>query len=351
MLHTGTFLGGAMISKEELMKIQILHQQGQSQRAIARELGISRNTVKHYLKNGLSVPKYSARAKKESKLSPFLSFIHSRIAQALPVHLSGVVIYREVRELGYTGSQSLLWQYLFQYRGKPEAVPIIRFETSPGKQMQVDWGQMRGGKKPIHAFVAVLGYSRALFVRFTDNMRYDTLETCHRLAFEYFNGVPAQVWYDNMKTVVIERDAYGQGQHKLHASFYQFAKDMQFIPKLCQPYRPQTKGKVERMVRYVRDNFYRPFVTRDNGINQDCDTATLNAAIGHWLDNIANQRVHDTVKEKPAERLLREQPSLQPYQPEMALTVLTENDTLDIDYDTTPLHHQLAIYDQFAEAL
>jgi hypothetical protein len=84
-------------------------------------------------------------------------------------------------------------------------------------------------------------------------------------------------------------------------SFYQFAKDMQFIPKLCQPYRPQTKGKVERMVRYVRDNFYRPFVTKDNGLHAVCDVATLNATAGHWLDNVANQRIHDTVKEKPAE--------------------------------------------------
>ena len=339
-----------MISKEELMKIQILHQQGHSQRAIAKELGISRNTVKHYVKNGLSVPAYSPRAKKKSKLAPFLSFIHSRIAQALPVHLSGVVLYREIQELGYKGSQSLLWQYLYQYRGKPEPIPVIRFETPPGKQMQVDWGQMRGGKQPIHAFVAVLGYSRALFVCFTDNMRYDTLESCHRQAFDYFNGVPAQVWYDNMKTVVIERNAYGEGQHKLHASFYQFAKDMQFIPKLCQPYRPQTKGKVERMVRYVRDNFYHPFVTKDKGLHALCDINTLNAAVGLWLDNIANQRVHDTVKEKPAERLVREQPSLQPYQ--ASLTAKTLNDTLSvpIDYDATPLHHTLAVYDQFSEA-
>jgi transposase len=90
-----------------------------------RELSIPRNTVKHYLNNGLSVPKHSARAKKTSKLSPFLSFIHSRIAQALPVHLSGVVMYREIQELEYTGSQSLLWQYLYEYRGKAEPAPIV----------------------------------------------------------------------------------------------------------------------------------------------------------------------------------------------------------------------------------
>jgi len=125
-------------------------------------------------------------------------------------------------------------EHLVQLRGNAVAAKIIRFETEPGKQMQVDWGQMRGGKTPIHAFVAVLGFSRALFVHYTDNMRYETLEERHRLAFEYFQGIPADVWYDNMKTVVLERNAYGAGQHRFHPSFYQFAKSMGFIPKLCK---------------------------------------------------------------------------------------------------------------------
>ncbi|MCF6251439.1 MAG: DDE-type integrase/transposase/recombinase [Methylococcaceae bacterium] len=114
--------------------------------------------------------------------------------------------------------------------------------------MQVDWEQMRGGKTPIHAFVAVLGFSRALFVVMTDNMRYETLEQCHRLAFDYFLGIPQQVWYDNMKAVVIERDVYGEGQHKLNQNFYQFSKAMGFIPKLCKPYRSHT---------VIPEDFYR----------------------------------------------------------------------------------------------
>lgn len=193
------------------MNIQVLHQQGYSQRAIARQLGISRNTVKKHLISKLSSPKYAARPKTESKLDNHKAYLLSRIANALPIHLSGVVLYREIKEAGYKGSLSLLRQYLYQHRGKPESQPIKRFETPAGKQMQVDWGQMRGGKDPLHAFVAVLGFSRALYVEITDNMRYETLEKCHRLAFVYFQGIPQQVWYDNMKTVVIERDAYGEG--------------------------------------------------------------------------------------------------------------------------------------------
>ena len=212
-----------MITKEELMKIQILHQQGVSQRSIAKQLGISRNTIKRYLEANIDTPKYSPREKVPSLLDLYKPFLHSRIAQAKPVHLSAVVLHREIKELGYSGSLSLLRQYLYQYRGKPVPVEVVRFETPAGKQMQVDWGQMRGGKSLLHAFIAVLGFSRFMIVIFTDNMRYETLERCHRKAFEYFQGIPQEVWYDNMKTVVIERHAYGEGQHRLHQSFYQFA--------------------------------------------------------------------------------------------------------------------------------
>jgi transposase len=88
---------------------------------------------------------------------------------------------------------------------------VVRFETEPGRQMQVDWGTLRNGKSPQHVFVAVLGYNRILYIEFTDNMRYDTLETCHRNAFSLFGGVPQEVLYDNMKTVVLQRDAYRAG--------------------------------------------------------------------------------------------------------------------------------------------
>ncbi|WP_423187552.1 IS21 family transposase [Alishewanella sp. d11] len=344
-----------MITKEELMKIQILHQQGLSQRAIAKQLGISRNTVKRYLRAKMDTPVYSAREKGRSLLDPFKSFLHSRIAQAKPVHLSGEVLFRELKELGYSGSLSLLRQYLFQYRGKPTPEPVVRFETEVGKQMQVDWGQMRGGKAPIHAFIAVLGYSRAMMVVFTDNMRYDTLEQCHRLTFDYFQGIPREVWYDNMKTVVVERDAYGEGAHKLNQAFYQFAKSMGFIPKLCHTYRPQTKGKVERMVRYVRDNFFRPLNTKLMTLGQILDINTANEQVALWLDTVAHQRIHDTTKQKPAERLVEERKVLQTLPPRLLAVApsLPDNSPLPSlsRLSQQPLHHDLSVYDQLMEVI
>lgn len=337
------------------MKIQILHQQGLSQRAIAKQLGISRNTVKRYLRAKMDTPVYSAREKGRSLLDPFKSFLHSRIAQAKPVHLSGEVLFRELKELGYTGSLSLLRQYLFQYRGKPTPEPVVRFETEVGKQMQVDWGQMRGGKAPIHAFIAVLGYSRAMMVVFTDNMRYDTLEQCHRLTFDYFQGIPREVWYDNMKTVVVERDAYGEGAHKLNQAFYQFAKSMGFIPKLCHTYRPQTKGKVERMVRYVRDNFFRPLNTKLMALGQILDINTANEQVVLWLDTVAHQRIHDTTKQKPAERLVEERKVLQTLPPRLLAVASSLPDNSPLPslsrLSQQPLHHDLSVYDQLMEAI
>lgn len=344
-----------MISREELMKIRILHRQGLSQRAIAEQLGVSRNTVKRYLSEPDEEPNYTPRPITISKLDDFKPYLKARIAQASPIHLSAVVLLREIQERGYEGRITILRMYLYQLRGKEKPQEIIRFETPPGKQMQVDWGQMRGGKKPLHAFVAVLGYSRALFVALTDNMRYETLEKCHEQAFEYFQGIPEQIWYDNMKTVVIERDAYGEGKHRFHKSFYQFAKTMTFVPKLCWPYRPQTKGKVERMVQYVRNNFYRPLSTKLSSSNLMLDVETGNIKLRHWLDEIANERIHDTTKEKPSTRLKREQPYLQSLPPKLipALPVAEVDGPLPFlnQYDTIPMHHDLNVYEQFAEAL
>jgi len=341
-----------MISTEELMTIKILHKQGHSKRSIAKQLGVSRNTVNKHLSKEADEPSYQPRPGVGHKLDPYKAYIKERIESALPIHLSAVVILREVKEKGYDGGITRVREHLVQLRGNAVAAKIIRFETEPGKQMQVDWGQMRGGKTPIHAFVAVLGFSRALFVHYTDNMRYETLEQCHRLAFEYFQGIPTDVWYDNMKTVVLERNAYGAGQHRFHPSFYQFAKSMGFIPKLCKPYRPQTKGKVERMVRYVRNSFYAPLSTKlsSAGLTMDVDTANIKGI--QWLNDIANVRVHDTTKEQPAVRLIEERKVLQPlpFKPIKDITVKQNSEAVvPLNFDYQPLHHDLSIYNDYCQ--
>jgi len=341
-----------MITLEELMTIKILRQQGYSKRAIAKQLGISRNTVNKHLSKDVDEPSYQPRPNIGHKLAPYKAYIKERIESAMPIHLSAVVMMREIKEHGYDGGITRLREHLVKLRGSAVTPEVIRFETEPGKQMQVDWGQMRGGKTPIHAFVAVLGFSRAVFVHFTDNMRYETLEQCHRLAFDYFQGIPTDVWYDNMKTVVLERNAYGVGQHRFQPSFYQFAKSMGFIPKLCRPYRPQTKGKVERMVRYVRNSFYAPLSTKLSSVDLKVDVETANIKGTQWLNDAANVRIHDTTKEQPIVRLREERKTLQPppFKAIKDITVKQSNATIvPLNFDYQPLHHDLSIYNDYCQ--
>src|SRR5699024_12242356 len=98
-------------------------------------------------------------------------------------------------------------------------------------------------------------------------------ETCHRNAFRFFGGVPREVLYDNMKTVVLQRDAYQTGQHRFHPSLWQFGKEMGFSPRLCRPFRAQTKGKAEGMVQYTRSSCYSALMTslRPTGTTVDGD--------------------------------------------------------------------------------
>jgi hypothetical protein len=131
---------------------------------------------------------------------------------------------------------------------------------------------------------------------------------------------------------------------------HQFAKSMGFIPKLCRNYRPQTKGKVERMVRYVRDNFYRPLQTKLAAQDETLDISTVNNEVTLWLDTVAHQRIHDTTKQKPAERLVQEQPYLQSLPPSVlpvTSTLATSSPLPSVNLlNHQSLHHDLAIYDQ-----
>ncbi|MEJ9852672.1 IS21 family transposase, partial [Escherichia coli] len=210
-----------MVTFETVMEIKILHKQGMSSRAIARELGISRNTVKRYLQAKSEPPKYTPRPAVASLLDGYRDYIRQRIADAHPYKIPATIIAREIRDQGYRGGMTILRAFIRSLSVPQEQEPAVRFETEPGRQMQVDWGTMRNGHSPLHVFVAVLGYSRILYIEFTDNLRYDTLETCHRNAFRFFGGVPREVLYDNMKTVVLQRDAYQTSQHRFHPSLWQ----------------------------------------------------------------------------------------------------------------------------------
>lgn len=299
-----------MVGAEAALEIWVLHRHGKGVREIARETGVSRNTVRRYLRDE-TAGRYKRRPVRATKLDPFRSYVVRRLAAAAPERIPATVLIVELRERGYAGGITMLKVFMASLGPSPIDTPVVRFETAPGQQMQVDWAVIRRGADRLSAFVATLGWSRAAYVEFVVDERVETLIGAHENAFLFFGGVPKEVLYDNMRTVVAERDGYGHGRHRFHPGFLDFARHCGFRPRLCQPYRAQTKGKVERFIRYLRGSFYVPLASRLSQEGLVVDRETANIAAARWLREVANQRVHGTTGAVPAERLSEERTHLQ----------------------------------------
>lgn len=342
------------------MEIRILRKQGKSLRAIARETGVAVNTVRKYLALD-DPPRYKARPVRTGKLDPFMEYLRRRVETARPHWIPATVLCREVREQGFVGSERLVRNFVRGLKPVTPAEPLVRFETEAGRQMQVDWIEFK--REHLSAFVATLGHSRASYVEYVGDERIDTLVAYHVRAFEFFGGVPREILYDNMKTVVIERDVDGPGEHRYHAGFLDYAKHCGFIIKLCRPYRARTKGKVERFNGYLRRSFYVPLVAKLKQAGLHLDVVTANAEVRHWLKEVANERIHGTTQARPNERLMEEQALLQvipaTWRGDIAAArpqavVGTATDTVVVRPAVvaeriavaTPLQHPLAVYEQ-----
>lgn len=229
-----------MLTREQAVEIRVLRRQGWSIRAIARETGLSRVTVRRYLEDPEAAARYGPREPRPTKLGPYIEYVRGRVEAARPAWIPAVVLLREIQERGYQGGLSQLKAYLAPLKNR-EPEPLVRFETAPGEQMQADFTYVRRGRYPLLAFVATLGYSRASFVRFTVGEDTQTLCSCLRESLIYFGGVPEHVLLDNPKTVVIERDFYGEGQHRFNRELLEVAEEFGFRPRLCRPYRPRRR--------------------------------------------------------------------------------------------------------------
>lgn len=154
------------------MEIHVLHRQGLSIRAISRQLGIARNTVRSYLRDQAHTPSYGPRAERPSKLDPFKPYLRERIEAAKPYWIPATVLFREIKTQGFTGQEGIVKNYIRQFKPTTQE-DVVRFETLPGQQMQVDFTTIRRGRSKLKAFVATLGYSRASFVRFSSHERQE----------------------------------------------------------------------------------------------------------------------------------------------------------------------------------
>ena len=361
--------GAAVITKEVFVEIQLLKKHGFSLRQIARQVGCAVNTVRRQLGEG-QMPKYERKVKQPTKLQAYDSYLRARQESAKPLWIPATVLLREIAQRGYLGGQTQLRAFLRTLKPTQAVEPVIRFETAPGEQLQVDWVEFRKGAKPLYAFCATLGYSRASYVEFVSDMKAQTLVACHEHAFGAFGGVPKTVLYDNMKTVVLERDSHGEGQHRYHAGFLDYARHCGFVIKLCRPYRAKTKGKVERFNGYLRRSFYVPLSSRLRQAGLQLDVVTANIEVSRWLQEVANQRVHGTTQVPPSDRLRQERAALQaiaaPWRGDIAAarpTQATAMQATDAPGDAptnlarpaavaehiaqaVPMQHPLAVYEQ-----
>jgi transposase len=274
-----------VIDRGRYMDIKALRSEGMSIKGIAKQAGLSRNTVRKVLRG--EHPLRIKACKRGSKLDPYKAYLKERYDA---YGLSAVRLHAEIVSMGYAGSHQTIRRYLAELRGPLTAASTtLRYETPPGKQAQADWTEcgafeFDGRTVKVYAFVMVLSYSRMSFVRFTTSMKMAELIACHQAAFAYFGGWTQTILYDNMKQV---RQAPGQ----INEQFADFAGHHGFTAKTHRPYRPRTKGKVERHVDYLKDNFLagRTFAGID----------AMNTAVLHWLDTEANARIHGTTGQVP----------------------------------------------------
>jgi len=337
-----------------IMEIEILFKRGWSIRKIARQMNLSRNTIKKYLKTNPSMCHNFKQQEKPTKLDNYKSYTKKRFESGLPDFIPATVIYKEIKSQGYEGGVRMLRYYLSELKSNyNKAETIVRFETSPGKQLQVDWCEVE--KNRINAFVATLGYSRFTYVEFTDNMKEETLQSCLMNCFNYIAGVPQEILFDNMKTVINKRDHYAKGKHQFNKMFYDFAKHYGFVIKMCQPYRAQTKGKVERFNDYLQRSFYLPLKSSLKISALTVDVTTANLQVKKWLEDEANIRIHATIKERPIDRLKEEKGFLQLIPPEYKITQNIAKESMQESdekilfshyQENNNLQHDLNIYQQ-----
>jgi transposase len=274
----------------EVVMILDLHRQGLTVSAIARELGVDRKTVRRYIARGLEPPVYGPRVSRQRLIDPFVRYLRERVT-AYP-GLTARRLWRELRERGYAGGYTAVTDVLRDLRPSPLPGFEVRFETPPGDQAQVDFAQFQviftdepAVTRIVWLFSFVLGFSRLIWARFVLHQDMQTVLRCHMAAFAAIGGAPREILYDRMKTAVIGETA---GSIVYNRALIDFARHYGFQPRACRPYRAKTKGKVERPFRYIREDFFlaRSFRNLDD----------LNAQLRHWIDTVANPRVHATTQ-------------------------------------------------------
>jgi transposase len=290
----------SMLTPEIVRQIRDLAGLKWGAQRIADETGVARGTVRRYLRGGLGA---------EIQRRP-AAWTLDESARALAVELldgpaqgNAVVVRRLLGERGIEVPLRTLHRVLMPHRQARRAAEVatVRFETAPGHQMQIDFGEKHvsvgGAMIRVHLFIAVLGFSRRLFTRASLSQRQDDWREGLAESFRHFGGVPRTLLLDNAGALVVGRDR-AAGTARLHPAFDAFCRDWGVDARVCQPYRARTKGKTESGVGYVKRNALA-------GLSFS-SFAELEVHLGRWMVD-ADRRIHGTTRERPIDRFEREE--------------------------------------------
>lgn len=266
---------------------------------ISRQLHVHHSTIKRVLsQSGIT---YSRMTKRPSMIDPFLPFIMETL-EKYPA-LTASRLYHMVCERGYKGAADHFRHLIMLYRPHKPAEAYLRLKTLPGEQGQVDWGHfgyvtIGKAKRPLMAFVMVLSFSRKIFLQFYLNQRMSNFLRGHEAAFNAWNGLPKVLLYDNLRSAVLERigDAI-----RFHPTLLAFASHYRFEPRPVAVARGNEKGRVERAIRYIRNNFF--------AARQWKDIDDLNAQALHWCNHHAANRRCQEDMEKSVQSVFEEEQS------------------------------------------
>jgi len=294
-----------MVDQERWAEIRRLHEaEGVSLSEIARRLDLDRKTVRRSLRRTTWHP-YRRVTGTETVLTAHADFVRARAPE---VQYSARILYQELRtSRGYTGSYETVKRFVAPLREVQRQADraLLRFETPPGQQSQIDWGQatvpFRTGATIVHVFVLTLGFSRRGFYYACADERMAQFLDAHERAFAHFGGHTREHLYDRPRTVCYPDDT---GRRVWNPTFKAFADYWGFEPRVCRPYRAQTKGKVESGVKYLKRNFLpgRAFI----------DLVDFQTQLDEWTATIADRRIHGTTHEEPLVRFGRERDVLVP---------------------------------------
>ena len=294
--------------------VQKLRKQKVSQKKVRELTGISEKSIQRIEKepeitdideaafrNSRNMGRPSSVSQYEAQILEW--FQEPRAPEDGPI--KGQEILARLRQQGYTGGKTAVYELVRRLRPKEPPKPILRFEGLPGEFSQHDFGQRwvtfaDGTRKLVRFFASRLKYSRFVDIQIVDNEQQETVVRSLLKAFEHFGGVPMMGVFDNMSSAVKSREMKEDGSVKVHWTerFGQFVVDCGLIPLACWPYRPQEKGSVENLVGFVKGNFFcgRTFQDMED-VHQQLQT---------WMNYVNEQRHCDATGEIPAVRLKRE---------------------------------------------